>query len=60
SVFSLCWSKDGAYIFSGSADMTIRKRQSIDGKELVVLRGHTNVVRSICLSPDERHLVSAS
>ncbi|KAJ8580761.1 WD40 repeat-like protein, partial [Rhizopogon salebrosus TDB-379] len=30
------------------------------GKELVVLRGHTNVVRSICLSPDERHLVSAS
>ncbi|KAJ8581351.1 WD40 repeat-like protein [Rhizopogon salebrosus TDB-379] len=59
-VFSLCWSNDGAYIFSGSGDMTIRKWQSIDGKELVVLRGHTNTVRSICLSPDERHLVSAS
>jgi WD40 repeat protein len=41
-------------------DMTIRKWQSIDGKELLVLRGHTNIVRSICLSPDERHLVSAS
>ncbi|KAJ8591886.1 WD40 repeat-like protein [Rhizopogon salebrosus TDB-379] len=59
-VWSLCWSKDGAYIFSGSGDCTIRKWQSIDGKELVVLRGHTNTVRSICLSPDERHLVSAS
>jgi WD40 repeat protein len=60
SVRSLCWSKDGAYIFSGSGDMTIRKWQSLDGKELVVLRGHTGTVRSICLSPDERHLFSAS
>jgi WD40 repeat protein len=60
SVLSLCWSKDGAYIFSGSADMTIRKWQSIDGKELVVLRGHTSSISSVCLSPDERHLVSAS
>ena len=40
--------------------MTIRKWQSIDGKELVVLRGHTSDIRSICLSPDQRHLVSAS
>ncbi|KAJ8590608.1 WD40 repeat-like protein, partial [Rhizopogon salebrosus TDB-379] len=32
-VNSLCWSKDGAYIFSGSGDMTTRKWQSIDGKE---------------------------
>jgi WD40 repeat protein len=40
--------------------MTIRKWQSIDGKELVVLRGHTSSITSICLSPDERHLVSAS
>ncbi|KAJ8582289.1 WD40 repeat-like protein, partial [Rhizopogon salebrosus TDB-379] len=60
TVSCLCWSKGGAYIFSGSGDMTIRKWQSIDGKELVVLRGHTNYVRSICLSPDECHLVSAS
>jgi WD40 repeat protein len=60
AVFSLCWSKDGAYIFSGSGDYTIRKWQWIDGKELIVLRGHTNHVRFICLSPDERHLVSAS
>ena len=59
-VLSLCWSKDGTYIFSASRDMTIRKWQSIDGKALVVLRGHTNTVASICLSPDECHLVSAS
>jgi len=60
SVKSLCWSKDGAHIFSGSSDYTIRKWQLIDGKEVFVLRGHTNVVRSIYVSPDERHLVSAS
>jgi WD40 repeat protein len=59
-VMSLCWSKDGAHIFSGSFDRTIRKWQSIDGKELVVIRGHTNFVTSLCLSPDESHLVSAS
>jgi WD40 repeat protein len=59
-VTSLCWSKDGKNIFSGSADHTIRTWQSIDGKELVVIRGHTNPVRSLCPCPDESHLVSAS
>ncbi|OAX32406.1 WD40 repeat-like protein [Rhizopogon vinicolor AM-OR11-026] len=61
-VLSLCWFKDGAHMFSGSLDHTIRKWQSIDGnlKELFVLRGHTNAIQSICLSPDERHLFSAS
>jgi len=34
-VHSLCWSKDGAHIFSGSSDDTIRKWQSIGGEELV-------------------------
>ncbi|KAG2746974.1 WD40 repeat-like protein [Suillus brevipes Sb2] len=60
SVMSLCWSKDGAYIFSASYDRTIRKWQSIDGKELVVIRGHTNSVISLCLSPNGSHLISAS
>jgi WD40 repeat protein len=32
----------------------------IDGKELVVLLGHTNGVRSLCLTPNERYIVSAS
>ena len=59
-VNSLCWSKDGAHIFSGSGDRTIRKWQLIDGKEVFVLRGHTNAITSICVSPNERHLVSAS
>jgi hypothetical protein len=59
-VNSLCWSRNGAHIFSGSADRTIRKWQLIDGKEVFVLRGHTHPVTSICVSPDERHLVSGS
>ncbi|KIK34469.1 hypothetical protein CY34DRAFT_812884 [Suillus luteus UH-Slu-Lm8-n1] len=59
-VTSLCWSKDGVYIFSGSLDSTIRKWRAIDGKELVVLRGHTNTVTSLCLTPNERYIVSAS
>jgi len=58
-VTSLCWSKDGAYIFSASYDHTIRKWQSIDGEQLVVFHGHTQVVTSICLSPDGCHLFSA-
>ncbi|KAG2125727.1 WD40-repeat-containing domain protein [Suillus clintonianus] len=60
SVTSLCWSKDGAHIFSASCDHTIRKWRSNDGEELVVLLGHTNNVRSLCLLPDENDLVSAS
>ena len=44
-VTSLCWSKDGAHISSASLDSTIRKWQSIDGDELVVLRGHTIAVQ---------------
>jgi WD40 repeat protein len=59
-VLSLCWSKDGQRIFSGSVDGTIRKWQSIDGEELLVLRGHTSGIASLCLSPDGCHLVSAS
>ncbi|KAG2057326.1 WD40 repeat-like protein [Suillus hirtellus] len=60
SVTSLCWSKDGAYIFSALYDRTIRKWQSIDGKELIVFRGHTRSIDSLCLSPDGCYLVSAS
>ncbi|KAG2757559.1 WD40 repeat-like protein [Suillus brevipes Sb2] len=60
AVTSLCWSRDGGQIFSGSLDDTIRKWRAIDGKELVVFRGHTNIVRSLCLTPNERYIVSAS
>jgi len=62
SVKSLHWSKDSAHIFSGSAssDCTIRKWRLIDGQELVVFRGHTNMVSSLCLCPHECHLISAS
>jgi WD40 repeat protein len=59
-VMSLCWSKDGAHIFSGSFDRTIRKWRATDGKELVVLRGHTSTVTSLCLTPNESYIVSAS
>jgi WD40 repeat protein len=59
-VRALCWSKDGAHIFSGSNDDTIRKWRAIDGKKLAVLRGHTRTVTSLCLTPDERYIVSTS
>ncbi|KAG2054086.1 WD40 repeat-like protein [Suillus hirtellus] len=59
-VSSLCWSRDGAHIFSASLDRTIRKWRAIDGHELVVLRGHTRGVKSFCLTPDERYIVSGS
>ncbi|KAG2060056.1 WD40 repeat-like protein [Suillus hirtellus] len=59
-VTSLCWSKDGAHIFSASLDNTIRKWRAIDGHELVVFRGHTHGVESLCLTPDESYIVSGS
>ncbi|KAG2064200.1 WD40 repeat-like protein [Suillus decipiens] len=60
SVISLCWSKDGAYIFAPLTDHTIRKWQSIDGEELFVFQGHTSQIYSLCLSPNGCHLLSAS
>ncbi|KAG2341988.1 WD40 repeat-like protein [Suillus weaverae] len=60
TVMSLCWSKDGAHIFSGSLDSTIRKWRAIDGQELVVFRGHTLLITSLCLTPNGSHIVSAS
>jgi len=60
-VNSLCWSKDDAHtVFSRSLDGTIRKWQLIDCKEVFVLRGHTNTITSICVSLDERYIISAS
>ncbi|KAG2054083.1 WD40 repeat-like protein [Suillus hirtellus] len=59
-VMSLCWSRDGAHIFSASLDETIRKWRAIDGKELVVLQGHTHGVTSLCFTPNERYIVSGS
>ncbi|KAG2049033.1 hypothetical protein BDR06DRAFT_1012430 [Suillus hirtellus] len=46
--------------YKQAVDNSIRKWQWIDGNELVVIRGHTKPVTSLCLSPDESHLVSAS
>lgn len=56
---SLCWSIDGAHIFSASEDCTTRK-WSIEGEERAVIRGHTKAVTSLCLSPDGCHLFTAS
>ncbi|KAG2060024.1 WD40 repeat-like protein [Suillus hirtellus] len=60
AVPSLCWSKDGAHIFSASVDHTIRKWRAIDGQELFIFRGHVNAVLSLCLTPDESYIVSGS
>ncbi|KAG2747526.1 WD40 repeat-like protein [Suillus brevipes Sb2] len=63
---ALCWSKDGANIFSASYDNTIRKWRLLDGKELVVFWGHSFAVDSLyrlvtsLISPDGLHLVSAA
>ena len=51
---------DGTCIFSGSGYGTIRKWRVIDGEELIVLRGHTKIVKSLCLTLDECYLLSAS
>ncbi|KAJ8582796.1 hypothetical protein M405DRAFT_749691 [Rhizopogon salebrosus TDB-379] len=44
----------------GQRDCTIRRWWLIDGEQPLVLRGHTNMVASLCLFHDDSHLVSAS
>lgn len=59
-VWSACFSPDGKFIVSASADDSLQVRQANGQGEPLVLRGHVGDVRSARYSPDGRHIVSAS
>ncbi len=58
NVNSVCFSPDGKYALSGSADHTLRLWEVGTGKELRRFEGHTLGVQSVCFSPDGRYALS--
>ncbi len=58
-VYSVSFSPDGKRLASGSDSGTI-KLWSLEGKELMRLTGHSNIVRSVAWSPDGKWLASGS
>lgn len=59
-VTSVCWSRSGEQLFSGSRDGTIRVWSSISGAQIALLQGHTSTVHAIAISFDGRFIASAS
>ena len=60
SISSLAISHDGRWLAAGTTSNDIHVWSWDDGRRLLTLRGHTNVVRSLAFSPDDQTLASAS
>jgi WD40 repeat protein/tRNA A-37 threonylcarbamoyl transferase component Bud32 len=60
AVQSVAVSKDDSRIVSGGSDNTVRVWDARSGKELLTLKGHTNVVSSVVFSSDGGRIVSCS
>ena len=58
-VFCLDFSADGQHLFSGSSDLTIRRWEVKNGKELFVYEGHGGWVTGLGLRPSGAQLISA-
>lgn len=53
NVVSVCFALDGKTIVSGSWDHTLRLWEADTGKELALLKGHTDNVNYVCVSQDD-------
>ena len=59
-VQSVAFSRDDAYIVSGSNDRSVRVWDASKGEELKTLYGHTDYVQSVAFSSDGTRIVSGS
>jgi WD40 repeat protein len=53
-------SPDGKQVLVGSTNKTVRRWDVPTGKELTSLRGHTQPIRGVAVSPDGRRIASAA
>ncbi|PPR07583.1 hypothetical protein CVT26_002256 [Gymnopilus dilepis] len=60
TVKSVAFSRDGSRIASASSDRSIYIWDAIMGKEIHVLRGHTDIANSVAFSSDGSRVVSGS
>lgn len=57
-VTEVCYSPDGGRIAFGSEDRSVRVRDAVTGREVIVLAGHRQPVTGVCYSPDGGRIAS--
>ena len=57
---SVAWSPDGKRLATGSDDNTAKVWDAATGKELLTLRGHSELCHSVAWSPDGKRLATGS